>query len=87
MLNEGEIREFLTEACRHYQKTAPAVESSLDDLYERMSEAPEKVSLMELRQVLMLRTDGQWEQPNYAQNRVYKVRHMLGLDTVGMADH
>jgi hypothetical protein len=79
------IEGFLVEACERYEHTAPTVCDHINDLYVRLNETPEKVSVLELVRVLGLREEGEWEHPNYAANRIYKLRDRLGMDTTGQA--
>jgi hypothetical protein len=79
------IREYLEHAGTAYLDKAPTVENWLNDLYIRIGEEPHKVSLFEINQAMFLYSDGEWEHPNYAANRVYKVMHMLGQDVTGHA--
>jgi len=79
------IRLLITEACRHYQKSAPTVVDYLDDLYIRIDERPTSVRLTELLSVEKLKEEGIWEHPNYAANRVYHLMSDLGMDTTGAA--
>lgn len=45
-----------------------------------------KVTWYEIAQLLQLRDESLvWEQPNFAANRVYKLRHSLGMDVTGHA--
>lgn len=74
------VRTFIEEAAAHYDKSAPALVSWLDDTYIALAENPRAVSVWEIMQLQKLRTDGVWEHPNYAQNRWYKVRAELGQD-------
>ena len=74
------VRAFLEEACAHYEHSAPALRNWLDELYMALANAPLSVSVLELLQLNQLRMDGEWEHPNYAQNRWYKVRAMKGQD-------
>jgi hypothetical protein len=39
-----------------------------------------------LRQFSFLYSDGQWQHPNYAANRAYKVLDATGQDTTDMLD-
>jgi hypothetical protein len=82
-LDTDAIDGFLVEAVEHYATSAPTVAEHLDDLYLRLREAPEAVSVLELVGVLRLREEGEWEHPNYAANRIYKLRDRLGMDTTG----
>ena len=74
------IRAFLEEAGANYEKTAPVVYDWIDTIYIRLAESPLTVSVWELMQVLKLKETScdQWEHPNYASNRAYKVMRELG---------
>ena len=85
MLDVHAISSFLTEVCEHYEKSAPTVRDWADDLYMRIGEAPERVSLLELGQALRLRQEGEWCPPNLAANEVYHVQERLGQSTTGHA--
>jgi SAM-dependent methyltransferase len=78
---------FLTAGCEHYEKTAPTVRDHLDDVYMRLINKGNAVSWYELVRVLQLRDEQslEWEHPNYAANRIYKLRHELGMDITGNA--
>lgn len=80
MFNFHETRRFIEAACNHYSKSAPALCDWLDELYIALSEAPLTVTVFELQQLNQLKMDGEWEHPNYAQNRWYKVRELKGQD-------
>tara|TARA_R110000868_G_scaffold241646_1_gene497153 strand:- start:342 stop:620 length:279 start_codon:yes stop_codon:yes gene_type:complete len=73
-------RKFIESAATHYSKTAPALCDWLDDVYIALNEAPLTVTVFELFQLQALRLDGEWEHPNYAQNRWYKVREIKGQE-------
>lgn len=77
------IVKFLEEAIEHYHQTAPTVADHLHTVYSRINEVPEHLTLAELVGVLRLREEGEWEHPNYAANRIYKLRDRLGMDTTG----
>lgn len=77
--------EFVSLAAATYEKTAPAVEAWLDGLYQRVERDADKVALSEILMTHSLFEEGQWMQPNYAANRVYKLLHRLGRDTSGLA--
>lgn len=74
----------LEEACERYEKSAPTVAEHCNDLFARMNEAPDKVTLGECLSVAYIWRD-EWMQPNYAANTIYKLRHRLGMDTTGHA--
>lgn len=76
---------FLTDVCDHYEKTAPTVHAFADDLYQRINSAPESVTLLEIIRLEGLLDTGEWEQPNYAANRIYKLESELGRATTGHA--
>lgn len=80
-----EFAAFLTAACTQYEFLAPTVHAHCDELYIRLSEDMRSVSLAEMSCVLGLREDGQWEQSNYAANRIYKLRERLAMTTTGHA--
>ena len=75
------LRSFLEGAVSHYEKTAPALSTWLDDLYVSLADNPAAVSVFELLQLQQLKMNDEWEHPNYAQNRWYKVRALQGKDT------
>ena len=77
---------FLTAGCDHYEATAPTVRDHLDDVYRRMIDA-KPVTWLEIANVLQLRDEQslEWEHPNYAANRIYKLRRALGMDVTGHA--
>lgn len=74
------LRSFLEAACAHYERSAPALSTWLDELYIALNEAPATVTVFELFQLQQLRMNEEWEHPNYAQNRWYKVRELRGQD-------
>lgn len=77
-MNSG-LTEFVSAGMDEYEKSAPAVAAYLDNLYRRVQDAPDRVTLFELRQATMLFGET-WEPPNAAQNRVYKLVSRLGLE-------
>lgn len=85
MLNLQAYLKRLEEACDFYDQSAPTVRDHCDDLYVRIGEAPERVTLAELTAVQALWSDVGWMHPNYAANLVYKTRHRLGMNTAGHA--
>lgn len=76
---------YLSDAVEHYEKTAPTVAAYLDDLYIRIGHNPADVRLVEMLSASALMEDGQWEQPNYAANRFYKLAERIGVSTTGFA--
>ena len=76
----SETLDFLTLAVNHYEKSAPALADWLDELYITLQENPQSVTVFQLLQLQQLVMDGQWEHPNFAQNRWYKVRELMGQD-------
>jgi len=79
------VRAFLTAAADRYEKTAPTVAAWCNDLYIRLDEAADRVSVSELLMVSRFVEDGVWMQPNYAANAVYHLQSRLGQDTTGQA--
>lgn len=79
--------KFATEACDHYEKTAPAVRDYVDDVYMRMQDDPGSIRLTEVTFIGRLRDEGEWMHPNYAQNSLMHHLDRLGRSTVGMIDH
>ena len=75
--------DFLVDAVGHYEKCAPTVADHLDDLYRRLNEDCSLVTVLEVIRVAGLFEAGEWEHPNYAANRIYKMRAQLGMDTTG----
>lgn len=74
------LRDYLTEAVAHYEKSAPQLSEWLDELYVSANHTPRAVSVYELLQLQQLSLNGEWEQPNFAQNRWYKVRELNGQE-------
>jgi len=85
MLDLKTYTRKLEEAVAHYEKSAPAVSDHCNDLYIRINESPKLVSLYELKQIETLWHEG-WEGPNYAANRIYKLRYYLKMETTGQID-
>ncbi len=75
-----ETRRFIEDATAHYAQSAPALADWLDETYIALQEHPENVSVRELMQLQALKMEGEWEHPNYAQNRWYKLRAEQGKD-------
>ena len=67
------FQEFIEQAITNYRVSAPAVVAYLDDLYVRVQDQSDAVTLYELRQASFLYVDGGWAHPNLAQNRIYKL--------------
>lgn len=81
------VRTQIETACSLYEHTAPVVADHCNDLYIRINERPDKVTLAELLGVCQLWAGDEWMQPNLAANTIYHLRHRLGMDTTGMIDH
>ena len=79
----SEILSFLTEACEFYERSAPTVHDYLDGLFRRVENDASNVRLSELYFITDLKCDGEFLQPNYAANAVYKIMQRLGMDTTG----
>lgn len=80
VFNYWATRRFIEDAAAHYDKTAPQLVEWLDEVYRDLEANPRNVTVFELLQLQQLRLDGDWEHPNYAQNRWYKVREAFGRD-------
>ena len=78
--NYHAFRKLLEDAVCHYEKLSPALAGWLDETYVALAERPESVTVSDLMQVQQLRMNGEWEQHNFAQNRLYKLRAMQGKD-------
>lgn len=83
---------FLKAAVVHYEKSAPTVSDHADETYRRFLDPADfagghDVTWREIGQLLQLRDEvsREWEQPNAAANRVYKLRHSMGMDVTGHA--
>jgi len=81
------IRSELEAVAGHYDKAAPTVCDWANGLYARLNDEPDSVRLVELLAVERFREAGQWENPNVAANRIYKLMHRLGQDTTGHAGY
>lgn len=73
-------------ACAHYEKSAPTVAEHCNDLFIRINERADAVTIAEMVGVEGLWRDG-YEQPNHAANHIYHLRHRLGMDTTGQAGY
>jgi hypothetical protein len=87
-INTDTLQAFIQDACIHYEKSSPAVSNYLDNLYIRVSEDTQHVSLFELLRTHQLYDveSEQWMNPNLAQNTVYKTLDILEMNTTGMID-
>ena len=83
-LDVERIRVYLEEVVSHYTKTAPTVSTWADDLYMRLAESPERVTVKELIMVGRLYDDDGWQLANYAANTAYKC---AAVDKTGWIDH
>lgn len=81
------LNKLIEAACCYYEKSAPTVSRYLDDLYARLGESDETVTVPELLFVESLNDADTWMHPNQAANRHYKLMHRLGRETVGMAGY
>lgn len=87
MIDWQAIDRLIEAATVHYERSAPTVADYLNHLYVRLDETPETVVVPELLFVLSLSEADEWMHPNQAANRLYKLMHRLGRDTVGMAGY
>ena len=74
----------LPKIVEHYEKSAPTVSRHVDDLYRRLNNRGE-ATVREVTAVADLLVEDVFIQPNYAANKIYKLRHELGMDTTGYA--
>jgi len=77
----------LTEAVARYEKTAPTVATWANDLFVRLHENTRAVVVAEVQFADRLFLAGEWMQPNYAANDLYKLMDRLGRDTTGHAGY
>jgi len=73
LINYTEIFNRITQACPIYEKTAPTAYNWLNDLYIRIDEAPETVTLKELQLIEKLLENEEWINPNYLTNCIFKL--------------
>ena len=83
MIDIKVIRKFLETVVFQYEKSASTVSGWADDLYIRLGEDTSSVRVNELITAQSLLQEGQWENPNYAANRIYHLMDSLGQDTTG----
>lgn len=81
MIDIDKIEKFVQDAVIHYEKSAPEATAYLDDLYVRIQEQAEDVSLRELMLVSHLMTESGWMDPHYAQNHITHVAQEAGHPT------
>lgn len=74
---------FLAQVCQHYLESAPTVSQYAGDVYQRLTSG-EAIQLDELITLQALWSE-QWEHPNFAANRIYKLESALGRDVTGHA--
>ena len=74
------VENMIEDACAHYAESAPLLSEYLDELYMRVMDKPESVSLFEIMTVSSLSADGSYKNANYAQNTYYKMLDILGRD-------
>lgn len=82
-----ELRRKIEDAVEHYEKTAPAVAGWLDELYIRLGEDAEAVTLGELLFADSLHDEAGFLHPNFAQNQLVHYIHRTGGETAGLIDH
>lgn len=80
-----DVQANLTEIANHYEHSAPTVTTWANDLYIRLGESLDKVTVLEIMAVDQFRESDQWEPSSFAANRVYKLMNRLGQDTTGHA--
>ena len=77
------ISKHLSMVAAHYELSAPIVSHWADTLFMTMQEDLGKVTLREVFTASALLEEGQWEQPNLAANRIYKLMDTMKQDTTG----
>lgn len=70
----------------HYERSAPIVARWAEDLYQKVQESPEKVTMRDMVVVLTIVTGDTLTPPAAAANYVYKHLAASGYDTTGLAD-
>jgi hypothetical protein len=81
-------RKFIQQAIEHYKYAPGWFTDWLDDLYIRLDEQCNSITLDEIQTLGMLSPDGNsWEPENYAVNRIYKMFDRLGRNTTGIAGY
>ena len=79
-LDHRALLDYLTEAVAHYEHSAPQLSTWLDEMYVAANHEPRSVSVYDLLQLQQLTMNGEWEHPNFAQNRWYKLRALNGQE-------
>lgn len=77
--------KFIEQAVAHYQKHAPAwFVNYLDEVYAKLSEGWQSITLDEVVTIANLYRDGQWQSELFAVNNTYKLFDRLKRDTSGI---
>lgn len=71
ILDIDRIKQRLAACVKHYEQSAPAVSTWLDNLYIQIGDDWRRMALWQLRFLDQLYTEGQWMQANVAQNTLY----------------
>ncbi len=79
------ISKHLSMVATHYERTAPTVSHWADTLFMTMQEDVGNVTLREIITASALLEEGQWEQPSFAANRIYKLMENMHKDATGYA--
>ncbi len=79
------ISKHLSMVATHYERTAPTVSHWADILFMTMQEDLGNVTLREIITASALLEEGQWEQPNFAANRIDKLMESMHKDTTRYA--
>lgn len=79
-------RKFIEQAMKHYlaEKASGWFTDWLNDLYIKLGENCQEVTLDEMLNLQSLHCDGQWKPQTFAQNAIYKLFDRLGRDTSGI---
>lgn len=85
-LSVEKFKQFLAEAVRHYEQSAPRLSSWLDEMYIRLGEPEWKtITLEEIQQIQYLYVDDCWLAAEWAQNNIYRMLNRMGKDTTKIA--
>jgi len=80
------FKQFLAEAVKHYEKSAPRLSTWLDEMYMRLGEEDWKtITLEEIQQIQYLYADDCWLGAEWAQNNIYRLLNRTGKDTTKIA--
>lgn len=79
------LSKFIELAVAHYGKHAPGWFTDwLDEVYMRLSDGWQSITLDEIITIANPYRDGQWQAEPFAVNNAYKLFDRLGRDTSGI---